>query len=161
MPVPQMPNSGALPAPNLAPANRGFIVNAPQNTQPVSHMPMTPADDIDPGFIVRPEAQPTLGSVAPRLIQGLPDVVESLPRIGDLTAMPHVVGGDRQGGDYGGVESLIPILPGQKLAPMLPPKSIDPGFLAPTPPENIDPGFRAPGPPEDLTPIEEREPLMV
>ncbi|CNJ24284.1 MULTISPECIES: hypothetical protein [unclassified Rothia (in: high G+C Gram-positive bacteria)] len=44
---------------------------------------------------------------------------------------------------------------------MLPPKSIDPGFLAPTPPENIDPGFRAPGPPEDLTPIEEREPLMV
>ena len=179
MPVPQMPNSGSLPAPNIAPtqpvlsaakllgsdteapANRGFIVNAPQDTQPVSRMPMAPAEDIDPGFIVRPDVQPTLGSVAPRLIQGLPDVVESLPRIGDLTAMPHVVGGDRQGGDYGGVESLIPILPGQKPAPMLPPKSIDPGFLAPTPPENIDPGFRAPGPPEDLTPIEEREPLMV
>lgn len=179
MPVPQMPNSGSLPAPNIAPtqpvlsaakllgsdteapANRGFIVNAPQDTQPVSRMPMAPAEDIDPGFIVRPDVQPTLGSVAPRLIQGLPDVVESLPRIGDLTAMPHVVGGDRQGGDYGGVESLIPILPGQKPAPMLPPKSIDPGFLAPTPPENIDPGFRAPGPPEDLTPIEESEPLMV
>ena len=179
MPVPQMPNSGSLPAPNIAPtqpvlsaakllgsdteapANRGFIVNAPQDTQPVSRMPMAPAEDIDPGFIVRSDVQPTLGSVAPRLIQGLPDVVESLPRIGDLTAMPHVVGGDRQGGDYGGVESLIPILPGQKPAPMLPPKSIDPGFLAPTPPENIDPGFRAPGPPEDLTPIEEREPLMV
>lgn len=178
-PVPQMPNSGSLPAPNIAPtqpvlsaakllgsdteapANRGFIVNAPQDTQPVSRMPMAPAEDIDPGFIVRPDVQPTLGSVAPRLIQGLPDVVESLPRIGDLTAMPHVVGVDRQGGDYGGVESLIPILPGQKPAPMLPPKSIDPGFLAPTPPENIDPGFRAPGPPEDLTPIEEREPLMV
>ena len=177
-PVPQMPNSGSLPAPNIAPtqpvlsaakllgsnteapANRGFIVNAPQDTQPVSRMPMAPAEDIDPGFIVRPEAQPTLGSLAPRLIQGLPDAVESLPRIGDLTAMPHVAGGDRQGGDYGGVESLIPILPGQKPAPMLPPKSIDPGFLAPTPPENIDPGFRAPGPPEDLTP-EEREPLMV
>ena len=178
-PVPQMPNSRALPAPNLAPAqpvlsaakllgsnteapaNRGFIVNAPQDTQPVSRMPMAPAEDIDPGFIVRPEAQPALGNLAPRLVQGLPDVVESLPRIADLTAMPHVVGGDRQGGDYGGVESLIPILPGQKPAPMLPPKSIDPGFLAPTPPENIDPGFRAPGPPEDLTPIEEREPLMV
>ena len=178
-PVPQMPNSRALPAPNLAPAqpvlsaakllgsnteapaNRGFIVNAPQDTQPVSRMPMTPAEDIDPGFIVRPEAQPALGNLAPRLIQGLPDVVESLPRIGDLTAMPHVVGGDRQGGDYDGVESLIPILPGQKPAPMLPPKSIDPGFLAPTPPENIDPGFRAPGPPEDLTPLEEREPLTV
>ena len=178
-PVPQMPNSRALPAPNLAPAqpvlsaakllgsnteapaNRGFIVNAPQDTQPVSRMPMTPAEDIDPGFIVRPEAQPALGNLAPRLIQGLPDVVESLPRIGDLTAMPHVVGGDRQGGDYDGSESLIPTLPDLKPAPMLPPKRIDPGFLAPTPPENIDPGFRAPGPPEDLTPIEEREPLMV
>ena len=178
-PVPQMPNSGSLPAPNIAPTqpvlsavkllgsnteaptNRGFIVNAPQDTQPVSRMPMAPAEDIDPGFIVRPEAQPTLGSLAPRLIQGLPDAVESLPRIGDLTAMSHVAGGDRQGGDYDGVESLIPILPGQKPAPMLPPKSIDPGFLAPTPPENIDPGFRAPGPPEDLTPLEEREPLMV
>lgn len=179
MPVPQMSNSDSLPAPNLAPAqpvlsaakplssttevpaNRGFIVNAPQDTQPVSRMPMAPAEDIDPGFIARPDAQPTLGSLAPRHVQGLPDVVESLPRIGDLTAMPHVVGGDRQGGDSGGVESLIPTLPGQKPAPMLPPKSIDPGFLAPTPPENIDPGFRAPGPPEDLTPIEEREPLMV
>ena len=177
-PVPQMPNSGALPAPNLAPAqpvpsaakllgsnteapaNRGFIVNAPQNTQPVSRMPMAPAEDIDPGFIVRPEAQPTLGSLAPRLVQGLPDVVESLPRIGDLTATPHVGGGDRQGGDYDGVESLIPTLPDLKPAPMLPPKSIDPGFLAPPPPENIDPGFRAPGPPEDLNPLEEREPLM-
>ena len=177
-PAPQMPNSGALPAPNLAPAqpvpsaakllgsnteapaNRGFIVNAPQNTQPVSRMPMAPAEDIDPGFIVRPEAQPTLGSLAPRLVQGLPDVVESLPRIGDLTAMPHVGGGDRQSGDYGGVESIIPTLPDLKPAPMLPPKSIDPGFLAPPPPENIDPGFRAPGPPEDLNPLEEREPLM-
>ena len=178
-PVPQMPNSGALPAPNLAPAqpvlsaakllgsnteapaNRGFIVNAPQDTQPVSRMPMAPAEDIDPGFIVRPEAQPALGNFAPRLIQGPPDVVESLPRIGDLTAMPHVVGGDSQGGDYDGGESLIPTLPDLKPAPMFPSKSIDPGFLAPTPPENIDPGFRAPGPPEDLTPIEEREPLMV
>lgn len=165
-PVLQMSNSDSLPAPNLAPAqpvlsaakplssttevpaNRGFIVNAPQDTQPVSRMPMAPAEDIDPGFIARPDVQPTLGSLAPRLVQGLPDVVETLPRIGDLTATPHVGGGDRQGGDYGGVESLIPILPGQKPAPMLPPKS-------------IDPGFRAPGPPEDLTPIEEHEPLMV
>ena len=178
-PVPQMPNSGSLPAPNLAPAqpvlsaakllgtntevpaNRGFIVNAPQDTQPVSRMPMAPAENIDPGFIARPEAQPTLGNLAPRLVQGLPDVVESLPRIGDLTATPHTVGGDRQGGDYDGGESLIPTLPDLKAAPMLPPKSIDPGFLAPAPAENIDPGFRAPGPPEDLTPIEEREPAMV
>ena len=167
MPVPQMSNSGSLPAPNLAPvqpilsatnakllgsnteapANRGFIVNAPQDTQPVSRMPMAPAEDIDPGFIVRPDVQPTLGSVAPRTIQGISDVVESLPRIGDLTAMPHLVGGDRQGGDSDGGESLIPALPDLKPVPMLPPKSIDPGFLAPAPPENIDPGFRAPGPP--------------
>lgn len=178
-PVPQMPNSGAWPAPNLvpaqpvlsaakllgsnveAPANRGFIVNAPQDTQPVSRMPMAPAEDIDPGFIVRPEAQPTPGSLAPRIIQGLPDVVESLPRIGDLTAMPHAVGGDRQGGDYDGGESIIPILPDLKPAPMLPPRSIDPGFLVPAPPENIDPGFRAPGPPEDLNPLEECEPMAV
>ena len=178
-PVPQMPNSGSLPAPNLAPAqpvlsaakllgtntevpaNRGFIVNAPQDTQPVSRMPMAPAENIDPGFIARPEAQPTLGNLAPRLVQGLPDVVESLPRIGDLTGTPHAGGGDRQGGDYDGGESLIPTLPDLKAAPMLPPKSIDPGFLAPAPAENIDPGFRAPGPPEDLTPIEEREPAMV
>ena len=82
-----------------------------------------------------------------------------LPNAGSALRDPFP--GPRQGGDYGGVESLIPILPGQKPAPMLPPKSIDPGFLAPTPPENIDPGFRAPGPPEDLTPLEEREPLMV
>lgn len=82
-----------------------------------------------------------------------------LPNAGSVLKDPFL--GPRQGGDYDGVESLIPILPGQKPAPMLPPKSIDPGFLAPTPPENIDPGFRAPGPPEDLTPLEEREPLMV
>lgn len=166
-PVPQMSNSGSLPAPNLAPAqpvlsaanllgsnaeapaNRGFIVNALQDTQPVSRMPMAPAEDIDPGFIVRPEAQPTPGSLAPRIIQGLPDVVESLPRIGDLTAMPHAVGGDRQGGDYDSGKLLIPTLPDLKPVPM-------PMF----PPENIDPGFRAPAPPEDLNPLEEREPLM-
>ena len=82
-----------------------------------------------------------------------------LPNAGSVLKDPFL--GPRQGGDYDGVESLIPTLPGQKLAPMLPPKSIDPGFLAPAPPENIDPGFRAPGPPEDLNPLEEREPLMV
>ena len=83
-----------------------------------------------------------------------------LPTAGSALKNPPTFGAG-QGGDYDGSESLIPILPVQKPAPMLPPKSIDPGFLAPAPPENIDPGFRAPGPPEDLTPIEEREPLMV
>lgn len=158
MPVPQMPNSGSLPAPNIAPtqpvlsaakllgsdteapANRGFIVNAPQDTQPVSRMPMAPAEDIDPGFIVRPDVQPTLGSVAPRLIQGLPDVVESLPRIGDLTAMPHVVGGDRQGGDYGGVESLIPILPGRSRHPCSRPRALTPASSHQLRPRTSTPG---------------------
>lgn len=83
-----------------------------------------------------------------------------LPNAGSVLKNPPIFGAG-QGGDYDGSESLIPTLPDLKPAPMLPPKSIDPGFLAPTPPENIDPGFRAPGPPEDLTPIEEREPLMV
>lgn len=83
-----------------------------------------------------------------------------LPNVGSALKNPPIFGAG-QGGDYDGSESLIPALPNLKPAPMLPPKSIDPGFLAPAPPENIDPGFRAPGPPEDLTPIEEREPLMV
>ena len=83
-----------------------------------------------------------------------------LPNAGSVLKNPPIFGSG-QGGDYDGGESLIPTLPDLKPAPMLPPKSIDPGFLAPTPPENIDPGFRAPGPPEDLTPLEEREPLMV
>ena len=82
-----------------------------------------------------------------------------LPNAGSVLRDPFP--GPRQGGDYDGSESLIPTLPDLKPAPMLPPKSIDPGFLAPTTPENIDPGFLAPGPPEDLTPIEESEPLMV
>ena len=83
-----------------------------------------------------------------------------LPSAGSVLKNPPIFGSG-QGGDYDGGEPLIPALPGLKPAPMLPPKSIDPGFLAPAPPENIDPGFRAPGPPEDLTPIEESEPLMV
>ena len=83
-----------------------------------------------------------------------------LPSVGSALKNPPIFQSG-QGGDYDGGESLIPTLPDLKPAPMLPPKSIDPGFLAPTPPENIDPGFRAPGPPEDLTPLEEREPLMV
>ena len=82
-----------------------------------------------------------------------------LPNAGSVLKDPFL--GPRQGGDYDGGESLIPALPGLNPAPMLPPKSIDPGFLAPAPPEHIDPGFRAPGPPEDLTPLEEREPAMV
>lgn len=181
--VPQMSNLGSLPAPNLAPAqpvlsaasikllgsnteasaNRGFIVNAPQDTQPVSRMPMAPAEDIDPGFIVRPEAQPTLGNVAPRLIHGLPAAVESLPRIGDLiTATPHMVGANKQGGDYDGGESLIPALPDLKPAPMpmTPAEDIDPGFRTPIPPEAIDPELVHPAPEPRHVIAAEREPAF-
>jgi len=181
--VPQMSNLGSLPAPNLAPAqpvlsaastkllgsnteasaNRGFIVNAPQDTQPVSRMPMAPAEDIDPGFIVRPEAQPTLGNVAPRLIHGLPAAVESLPRIGDLiTATPHMVGANKQGGDYDGGESLIPALPDLKPAPMpmTPADDIDPGFRTPIPPEAIDPELVHPAPEPRHVIAAEREPAF-
>ena len=117
---------------------------------------LPPASLIPPDILPKPADLHT--HIEKAVTQPIIDHLQ-LPNAGSALRDPFP--GPRQGGDYGGVESLIPILPGQKPAPMLPPKSIDPGFLAPTPPENIDPGFRAPGPPEDLTPIEEREPLMV
>lgn len=117
---------------------------------------LPPASLIPPDILPKPADLHT--HIEKAVTQPIIDHLQ-LPNAGSALRDPFP--GPRQGGDYGGVESLIPILPGQKPAPMLPPKSIDPGFLAPTPPENIDPGFRAPGPPEDLTPLEEREPLMV
>ena len=118
---------------------------------------LPPASLIPPDILPKPADLHT--HIEKAVTQPIIDRLQ-LPNAGSVLKNPPIFGAG-QGGDYGGVESLIPILPGQKPAPMLPPKSIDPGFLAPTPPENIDPGFRAPGPPEDLTPIEEREPLMV
>ena len=118
---------------------------------------LPPAGLIPPDILPKPADLHT--HIEKAVTQPIIDQLQ-LPNAGSALKNPPIFGA-RQGGDYDGVESLIPILPGQKPAPMLPPKSIDPGFLAPTPPENIDPGFRAPGPPEDLTPIEEREPLMV
>lgn len=117
---------------------------------------LPPASLIPPDILPKPADLHT--HIEKAVTQPIIDHLQ-LPNAGSALRDPFP--GPRQGGDYGGVESLIPILPGQKPAPMLPPKSIDPGFLAPTPPENIDPGFRAPGPPEDLNPLEEREPLMV
>ncbi|WP_200963701.1 extensin [Rothia mucilaginosa] len=118
---------------------------------------LPPAGLIPPDILPKPADLHT--HIEKAVTQPIIDQLQ-LPNAGSALKNPPIFGA-RQGGDYDGVESLIPILPGQKPAPMLPPKSIDPGFLAPTPPENIDPGFRVPGPPEDLTPLEEREPLMV
>lgn len=118
---------------------------------------LPPASLIPPDILPKPADLHT--HIEKAVTQPIIDRLQ-LPNAGSVLKNPPIFGAG-QGGDYDGVESLIPILPGQKPAPMLPPKSIDPGFLAPTPPENIDPGFRAPGPPEDLTPLEESEPLMV
>lgn len=117
---------------------------------------LPPAGLIPPDILPKPADLHT--HIEKAVTQPIIDQLQ-LPSPGSVLRDPFP--GPRQGGDYGGVESLIPILPGQKPAPMLPPKSTGPGFLAPPPPENIDPGFRAPGPPEDLNPLEEREPVAV
>lgn len=118
---------------------------------------LPPASLIPPDILPKPANLHT--HIEKAVTQPIIDQLQ-FPTAGAALKNPPIFG-PRQGGDYDGGESLIPTLPDLKPAPLLPPKSIDPGFLAPTPPENIDPGFRTPGPPEDLTPIEEREPLMV
>ena len=180
MPVPQMPKVPLLQGYN--PQNIPPAIKMPSDLSRPEPAPIKMPVDLsrpEPAPIKMPariEAEgqlPPAGLIPPDILPKPADLhthIEKavtqpiidhlqLPNAGSALRDPFP--GPRQGGDYGGVESLIPILPGQKPAPMLPPKSIDPGFLAPTPPENIDPGFRAPGPPEDLTPLEEREPLMV
>ena len=165
-PVPQMPK---------VPLLQGYN---PQNIPPAIKMPVDlsrpePAPIKMPARIEAEGQLPPAGLIPPDILPKPADLhthIEKivtqpiinrlqLPNAGSVLRDPFP--GPRQGGDYDGSESLIPTLPDLKPAPMLPPKSIDPGFLAPTTPENIDPGFLAPGPPEDLTPIEEREPLMV
>lgn len=167
MPVPQMPK---------VPLLQGYN---PQNIPPAIKMPsdlsrpepapikmparieaegqLPPASLIPPNILPKPADLQT--HIEKAVTRPIIDQLQ-LPTAGSALKNPPTFGAG-QGGDYDGSESLIPILPVQKPAPMLPPKSIDPGFLAPAPPKSIDPGFRAPGPPEDLTPIEEREPLMV
>ena len=165
-PVPQTPK---------VPLLQGYN---PQNIPPAINMPADlnrpePAPIKLPARIEAEGQQPPAGLIPPDILPKPADLhthIEKavtqpiidhlqLPNAGSVLKDPFL--GPRQGGDYDGGESLIPTLPGLNPAPMLPPKSLDPGFLAPAPPENIDPGFRAPGPPEDLTPIEEREPAMV
>lgn len=105
---------------------------------------LPPAGLIPPDILPKPADLHT--HIEKAVTQPIIDQLQ-LPTAGSALKNPPIFGAG-QGGDYDGSESLIPILPGQKPAPMLPPKS-------------IDPGFRAPGPPEDLTLIEEHEPLMV
>lgn len=165
-PVPQMPKMPLL---------QGY---SPQNIPPAINMPgdlnrPEPAPINMPARIEAEGSLPPAGLIPPDILPKPADLhthIEKavtqpiidrlqLPNVGSALKNPPIFGAG-QGGDYDGVESLIPTLPDLKPAPMLPPKSIDPGFLVPAPPENIDPGFRAPGPPEDLNPLEEREPLM-
>ena len=166
-PVPQMPK---------VPLLQGYN---PQNIPPAINMPSDlnrpePAPINMPARIEAEGSLPPAGLIPPDILPQPADLhthIEKavtqpiidrlqLPNAGSVLRDPF--SGPRQGGDYEGSESLIPTLPDLKPAPapMLPPKSIDPGFLVPAPPENIDPGFRAPGLPEDLNPLEEREPVM-
>lgn len=180
-PVPQMPKvpllqgynpqnippainmPGDLSRPEPAPINMPVDLSRPEPapikmpTRIEAEGQLPPAGLIPPNILPKPADLHT--HIEKAVTQPIIDRLQ-LPNVGSALKNPPIFGAG-QGGDYDGVESLIPTLPGLKPAPMLRPKSIDPGFLAPTPPENIDPGFRAPGPPEDLTPIEEREPLMV
>ena len=174
-PEPAWPETPVPPMPKV-PLLQGYN---PQNIPPAINMPSDlsrpePAPIKMPARIEAEGQLPPAGLIPPDILPKPADLhthIEKavtqpiidqlqLPTVGSALKNPPIFGVG-QGGDYDSSESLIPALPNLKPAPMLPPKSIDPGFLASTPPENIDPGFRAPGPPEDLTPIEEREPLMV
>lgn len=174
-PEPAWPETPVPPMPKV-PLLQGYN---PQNIPPAIKMPadlsrpepapikmparieaegqLPPASLIPPDILPKPADLHT--HIEKAVTQPIIDQLQ-LPTVGSALKNPPIFGVG-QGGDYDSSESLIPALPNLKPAPMLPPKSIDPGFLASTPPENIDPGFRAPGPPEDLTPIEEGEPLMV
>ena len=174
-PEPAWPETPVPPMPKV-PLLQGYN---PQNIPPAIKMPadlsrpepapikmparieaegqLPPASLIPPDILPKPADLHT--HIEKAVTQPIIDQLQ-LPTVGSALKNPPIFGVG-QGGDYDSSESLIPALPNLKPAPMLPPKSIDPGFLASTPPENIDPGFRAPGPPEDLTPIEESEPLMV
>ena len=166
-PVPQMPKVPLLQGYN--PQHLPPAINMPSDLSRPEPAPikmptrieaegqLPPAGLIPPDILPKPADLHT--HIEKAVTQPIIDQLQ-LPSVGSVLKNPPIFGSG-QGGDYDGGESLIPALPDLKPAPMLPPKSIDPGFLAPTPPENIDPGFRAPGPPEDLTPLEEREPLMV
>lgn len=181
MPVPQMPKVPLLQGYN--PQHLPPAINMPSDLSRPEPTPIKMPGDLsrpEPAPIKMPARIEAEGQLPPAALippDILPKPADLHTHVGKAITQPSIdqlqlpnagsvfknlpAFGPGQGGDYDGGESIIPALPGLKPAPTLPPKSIDPGFLAPAPPENIDPGFRAPGPPEDLTPIEEREPLMV
>ena len=166
-PVPQMPKVPLLQGYN--PQNIPPAINMPGNLNRPEPAPINmPArieaeGQLPPAGLIPPDILPQPADLHTHIEKAVTQPIIDrlqLPNAGSVLRDPFL--GPRQGGDYDGGESLIPTLPDLKPAPapMLPPKSIDPGFLVPAPPENIDPGFRAPGLPEDLNPLEEREPVM-
>ena len=166
-PVPQMPKAPLLQGYNpqyLPPAiNMPGDLSRPEPAPTKMPARIEAEGQLPPASLIPPDILPKPADLHTHIEKAVTQPIIDrlqLPTAGSALKNPPTFG-PGQGGDYDGSESLIPTLPNLKPAPMLPPKSIDSGFLAPTPPENIDPGFRAPGPPEDLTPIEEREPLMV
>ena len=167
IPVPQMPKVPLLQGYNpqyLPPAiNMPSDLSRPEPAPTKMPARIEAEGQLPPASLIPPDILPKPADLHTHIEKAVTQPIIDrlqLPTAGSALKNPPTFG-PGQGGDYDGSESLIPTLPNLKPAPMLPPKSIDSGFLAPTPPENIDPGFRAPGPPEDLTPIEEREPLMV
>ncbi|WP_311648455.1 extensin [Rothia mucilaginosa] len=166
-PVPQTPKVPLLQGYN--PQNIPPAINMPADLNRPEPAPIKlPArieaeGQLPPAGLIPPDILPKPADLHTHIEKAVTQpIIDRLqpPNAGSVLKDPFL--GPRQGGDYDGGESLIPTLPHLKPAPapMLPPKSIDPGFLVPAPPEDIDPGFRAPGPPEDLNPLEEREPLM-
>ena len=153
MPVPQMPKVPLLQGYN--PQHLPPAINMPSDLSrpepaPIkmparieAEGPLPPASLIPPDILPKPADLHT--HIEKAVTQPIIDRLQ-FPSPGSVLRDPF--SGPRQGGDYDGGESLIPTLPDLKPAPMLPPKSIDPGFLAPAPPE-------------DLNPLEEREPMAV
>lgn len=169
MPVPQMPKVPLLQGYN--PQHLPPAINMPGDLSRPEPAPIKMPGDLsrpEPAPIKMPtriEAKgqlPPAGLIPPDILPKPADLhthIEKaitqpfidqlqLPSAGSVVRDPFF--GPRQGGDYDGVEPLIPPLSDQKSVPM-------PMF----PPENIDPGFLVPAPPADLKPIEDREPLMV
>lgn len=154
-PVPQTPKVPLLQGYN--PQNIPPAINMPADLNRPEPAPiklparieaegqLPPAGLIPPDILPKPADLHT--HIEKAVTQPIIDRLQ-LPNAGSVLKDPFL--GPRQGGDSGGVESLIPTLPDLKPAPM-------PMF----PPQDIDPGFRAPAPPEDLNPLEEREPVMV
>ena len=154
-PVPQMPKVPLLQGYN--PQHLPPAINMPSDLSRPEPAPIKMPTRIEaegqlpPAGLIPPDILPKPADLHTHIEKAVTQpIIDRLqfPSAGSVLRDPFP--GPRQGGDYYGSESLIPILPDQKPVRM-------PMF----PSENIDPRFLAPGPPEDLTPLEESEPLMV